>query len=218
MRLISTPGELSCLAARRARDFAATFRPFKTEGVGNAGCPVHPQPRARWVVKVAHECSQRRHRKHPAFPHANGFNGFLRALPGDEFLFVTIAPRIERLRAPGWAAKTSARLDISNGCQDHTTSPSATPSKKPLGRLGTSPAEALTKADQRRRLARSMIAHGVTRPARSSRPTLPRPPHPVPTSVTIAIRPSCGTGCANDKFDLGVSRSDLFFAGYLDSM
>ena len=25
----------------------------------------------------------------------NGFNGFLRALPGDEFLFATVAPRIE---------------------------------------------------------------------------------------------------------------------------
>jgi hypothetical protein len=100
----------------------------------------------------------------PAFPHANGFNGLLRALPGDEFLFVTIAPQIERPRAPGWAAKTSARLDTSNGCQDHTTSPSATPSKKPLDRLGTSPAEALAKAHQRRRLARSMIAHGVDPP------------------------------------------------------
>ena len=56
----------------------------------------------------------------------NGFNGFLRALPGDEFLFVTVVSRIERLHAPGRAAKTSARLDTSNGCQDHTTSPSAT--------------------------------------------------------------------------------------------
>src|ERR1700737_4766074 len=27
-----------------------------------------------------------------------------------------------------------------------------------------------------------------------ARPTLPRPPHPAPTSVTIAIRPSLGTG------------------------
>src|SRR6266446_5336309 len=56
----------------------------------------------------------------------NGFNGFLRDLPGDEFLFVTVAPRIGWLHAPGWADKTSARLDTSNGCQDHTTSPSAT--------------------------------------------------------------------------------------------
>jgi hypothetical protein len=100
----------------------------------------------------------------PAFPHANGFNGFLRALLGDEFLFVTIAPRIERLRAPGRAAKTSARLDISNGCQDHTTSPYATPSKKPLDRLGTSPAEVLRRRISAVRLARSMIAHGSRPP------------------------------------------------------
>jgi hypothetical protein len=28
------------------------------------------------VVKYAHECSQRRHRNHPAFPHADGFNAY----------------------------------------------------------------------------------------------------------------------------------------------
>lgn len=41
--------------------------------------------------------------EHPAFPHANGFNGFLRALPGDEFLFVTVAKRIDDVSKPGWA-------------------------------------------------------------------------------------------------------------------
>jgi len=56
----------------------------------------------------------------------NGWNGFLRALPGDEFLFATIAARIEWFHVPGWVDKTSARLSISNGCQDHTTSPYAT--------------------------------------------------------------------------------------------
>ena len=35
----------------------------------------------------AHERSHHRFTGNiPAFPHANGFNGFLRALPGDEFL------------------------------------------------------------------------------------------------------------------------------------
>src|SRR5450631_3173146 len=34
------------------------------------------------VVKYAHQYSQRRHRKHPAFP-TQWFYGFLRALPGD---------------------------------------------------------------------------------------------------------------------------------------
>jgi hypothetical protein len=31
-----------------------SFAP-KTEGVGNAGCPMHPQPRVRTVVVNAHE-------------------------------------------------------------------------------------------------------------------------------------------------------------------
>jgi hypothetical protein len=51
--------------------------------VGNAGCPMHPQPlcigsKHRVVTTVAPES--------PGIPARNGFNGFLRALPGDEFV------------------------------------------------------------------------------------------------------------------------------------
>jgi hypothetical protein len=74
--------------------------------------------------EYAHQYSQRRHRKHPAFP-TQWFYGLLRALPGDEFLFATVVSRIEWFHVPGWVDKTSARLSISNGCQDHTTSPYA---------------------------------------------------------------------------------------------
>ena len=35
------------------------------------------------VVQDAHEYSQRSHRKSPGIPARNGFNGFLRDLPGD---------------------------------------------------------------------------------------------------------------------------------------
>ena len=35
------------------------------------------------VVQDAHEYSQRSHRKSPGIPARNGFNGFLRTLPGD---------------------------------------------------------------------------------------------------------------------------------------
>ena len=35
------------------------------------------------VVQNAHEYSQRSHRKSPGIPARNGFNGFLRDLPGD---------------------------------------------------------------------------------------------------------------------------------------
>ena len=45
------------------------------------------------------------------------------------------------------------------------------------------------------RLTRRPIAHGNNRPANHvSRPTLPRPPQPVPTFVTMANAPLRGTG------------------------
>src|SRR5712664_3183503 len=46
---------------------AKISHPF--EGVGNAGCPLHPQPRVQSVggTRVS---SPRSHRDHPAFPHA----------------------------------------------------------------------------------------------------------------------------------------------------
>jgi hypothetical protein len=52
-------------------------------------------------------------RFHPAFPHADGFNGFLRALPGD------------RAVLPPSPADHPANLTPASGRQDHTTSPSA---------------------------------------------------------------------------------------------
>src|SRR5882672_8787723 len=39
------------------------------EGVGNAGCPLHPRPRVRFALVEMHT-SKRVHRNHPAFPHA----------------------------------------------------------------------------------------------------------------------------------------------------
>ena len=54
------------------------------------------------------------HRDHPAFPHANGFNGFLRNLPGDRALL-----------SPSPAEISSADLTPASRRQDHTTSPSA---------------------------------------------------------------------------------------------
>src|ERR671922_1331008 len=100
---------------------AGTFRPEKTEGVGNAGCPMHPQPvcigrKHTVVTTVAPET--------PGIPARNGFNGFLRALPGDEFLFVTVVGGLKDCLSPVEPTRLR-RFDISNGCQDHTTSPYA---------------------------------------------------------------------------------------------
>jgi hypothetical protein len=152
---------------------ARNFPPFgkqRARGMPGAQC-TRSLVRAR-VVEYAHEYSQRRHRKHPAFP-TQWFERLI-ARSCDEFLLATVASRIEWLHVPGWAAKTSARLSISNGCQDHTTSPYAS-------------------APFVLRVCRSLTGfHPPCDPV--SRATLPRPPHPVPTFVTTAKRPSCGTG------------------------
>src|SRR3982074_813601 len=60
--------------------FAFIFRP--KEGVGNAGCPLHPRPRVHFVV-VERTRVTTSTPESPGIPARNGFNGFLRALPGD---------------------------------------------------------------------------------------------------------------------------------------
>ncbi len=55
------------------------------EGVGNAGCPLHPRPRVHLVV-VERTRVTTSTPESPGIPARNGFNGFLRALPGDRAL------------------------------------------------------------------------------------------------------------------------------------
>src|SRR4029077_7392554 len=62
------------------------------------------------------------------------------------------------------------QLGTSNGCRDHTVLPDATSVVRP---------------------ARRLIAHERLALRSFCAPTLPRPPHPLPRFVTIAIRPSC---------------------------
>ena len=55
------------------------------EGVGNAGCPLHPRPRVHLVL-VERTRVTTSTPESPGVPARNGFNGFLRALPGDRAL------------------------------------------------------------------------------------------------------------------------------------
>src|ERR1700704_2345874 len=92
------------------------------EGVGNAGCPLHPQPRVRSVestrvfTTVAPE--------HPAFPHAMVLTAYFVLSPVTG-LFCHRRQRICGLSAPGWADLPSANLTPASGRQDHTILPSA---------------------------------------------------------------------------------------------
>jgi hypothetical protein len=91
---------------------AGIFRPLELEGAGNAGCALHPQSRVRKLESTRGS----HHRFTGAIRHSprNGFNGLLRALPGDRAFL-----------SPSQAELNSANLTPASRRQDHTTSPSA---------------------------------------------------------------------------------------------
>jgi hypothetical protein len=64
------------------------------------------------VVQNAHEYSQRSHRKSPGIPARNGFNGFLRALPGDR-AFLSPSPAELLLRELDASVEASGPHDFS---------------------------------------------------------------------------------------------------------
>src|SRR5438874_1624056 len=89
------------------------------------------------------------------------------------------------------------QLDTSNGCQDHTASPSAATS------FVSAPFD------------RSQVSS--TRPAITYVPDAAASTASHPASVTIAIRPSVGWDSAGYRFDLGRAGTEIFLQTGLDS-
>src|ERR1700738_3079989 len=117
-----SPDTASRLAARCARVVEKSLAPF--EGVGNAGCPLHPRSRVHLVV-VERTRVTTSTPESPDVPARNGFNGLLRALPGDRALLPpppcgvkVLSDRVEPNEPPQDLTPASRR-------QDHTTSPFA---------------------------------------------------------------------------------------------
>src|SRR6202048_1239123 len=91
--------------------FAFISRPI--EGVGNAGCPLHPQPRVPFVLvertRVTTSTPER-----PAFPHAMVLTAYVGLSPVTG-LFCHRHPQSKVLSLPGWANMPSRELDASVG-------------------------------------------------------------------------------------------------------
>ena len=83
------------------------------------------------VVQNAHEYSQRSHRKSPGIPARNGFNGFLRDLPGDR---LSCHRRLQRLDR-----KLDASVEAS-GPHDFSVRKKALSSEAPLASIASNPA------------------------------------------------------------------------------
>src|SRR6266404_4936095 len=139
------------------------------EGVGNAGCPLHPRPRVHLVV-VERTRVTTSTPESPDVPARNGFNGFLRALPGDRavlppspadmFCLSPVGPT--RLRKLDASVEASGPHDFAVRCNI----------SRPLA------------------VDRSQVFQLALQPRCAQNAAASTASHPA--SVTIAIRPSVG--------------------------
>src|SRR5260370_36751041 len=113
----------SRLAAQCARAFASVLA--HRRGVGNAGRTMHPRSRVHLVVVKGTRVTTSTP-KSPGNPAPNGFNGFLRALPGDRALLPPSPCGLKVLSDPVEPNEPPQDLTPPSSRQDHTTSPSAT--------------------------------------------------------------------------------------------
>jgi hypothetical protein len=152
------------------------------------------KPGAHDTRSRAQECTRRTAGapEHPAFP-AQWFYGLWRALPGDEFLLPPSLTDWRSIEGPV-GPDNLHQLDTSHGCQNHTLLPSAASSSHTPRPARMLPEEVSTEAFKRRS-SRALCPLTEEPPCEhTSRPTLPRPPQPVPTFVTLANAPLLGTG------------------------
>ena len=110
----------SAISRRNAPEVWIEWHPLKVEGAGKAGCPEHPQPVCKGskhtvVTTVAPES--------PGFPRAMVLTAYFALSPATNS-FCHRRPRIAGCRTRS-GRRHLRRLGISNGCQNHTTSPSA---------------------------------------------------------------------------------------------
>src|ERR1700687_3070150 len=76
----------SAIPRRDTPELCVNCSPRKTEGAGNAGCPMHPQPRVR-SLSEAHERSHHGHTGFkPGIPRAMVLTAYNVLSPASEFL------------------------------------------------------------------------------------------------------------------------------------
>ncbi len=154
------------------------------------GAGWHPRSRVQDALKNAHTSIQVQP-KQAGIPCAV----VLRLMPSSPWRRIPLASIASELtaRIARLSFANLRRLHASHGRQDHTVLPyaasSATNSDQP---------SACQPKQSRKRLSavrlRAMFAHGRPPCEHLSRLTLPRPPQPAPTFVTMANAPLGGTG------------------------
>ncbi len=145
-------------SSRREAPEAFLLSSAPLEGVGNAGCPLHPRPRVHLVV-IERTRATTSTPESPGIPARNGFNGFLRALPGDRAL---LPPSLTDMFCLSPVGPTQLReLDASVGA--------------------SGPHDFAVRNNISRPPALQSLTDSKNPPCnRLARKTLPRPPHSTP--------------------------------------
>jgi hypothetical protein len=165
------------------------------EGVGNAGCPLHPRPRVHFVLVESTRATTSTPES-PGIPARNGFTAYV-VLPGDRALLPPSSRGYLTCPNPVGPTCLPQNLTPASGRQDHTILPSAATS------LVSMPVIAHKSFDQ----PCDPIA----------RKTLPRPPHPVPYVRDDRETPLCvGRDGQSSRGDLGGAKTEIFLQTGLD--
>jgi hypothetical protein len=159
----------SAISRRATPELLTTNSAQRKEGAGNAGCLLHPRSRVQKCAKKTHTSIQVQS-EHSDIPRAMVLR-LMPCSPRRRIRLATVADGLKVCLNP--VGSTPLRqLDTSNGCQDHTVLPYA-----------ASPVVCAARIRSRTK------AHPANT---TTRPTLPRPPHPAPTFVTMANAPLPG--------------------------
>jgi hypothetical protein len=179
-------------AMRPGRAFIS--RPL--EGVGNAGCPLHPRFRVHFVL-VERTRVTTSTPESPGIPARNGFTAYVVLSPVTGlFCHRRFADIV--LSLPGWADRTPQNLTPASGRQDHTILPSAkSVSRQRAVDRSRIPENPPCESRRAQNAAASTASH--------------------PAFVTIMIRPSVGWDTKSSRCDLGGVKTKIFFRIGLDT-
>ena len=159
------------------------------EGVGNAGCPLHPRPRVHFVL-VERTRVTTSTPESPGIPARNGFTTYFVLSPVTG-LFCHRRLRIWFCLSP--VGPTQLReLDASVGASGPHDFAVRCSISRPLA---VDRSQAFRQPALQSRRAQNAAASTAFHPA----------------SVTIMIRPSGGVGCESSRSDLGCVGTEIFF-------
>src|ERR1700682_4487290 len=171
----------SSIPRREAPELCKNLRPRKTEGAGNAGCALHPRSRVQVAQGNAHTSIQVQ-RRQSGIPCAMVLRLMPRS-PRRRIRLVTVIGGLKVLSRPVGLTKTSADLTPATGARTTRFCRTQPPVFAKRLRRALAPSSACWCS-----LTGNPPCDSV------SRLTLPRPPHPIPTFVTMANAPLLGTG------------------------